>query len=474
MSVLVSAPIRTGKTLFTVKKIFEELNRGRMVYTNIVGINIEGVISVSSSIDDPFDWRNLPNGSVLVWDEAHEHPAFAEQDLLKNLKLSEAQERIFDERIENVNNSDLVQTRKKQLIDKINAERKHALVQKKEDILDIGRSLLLHGHFGIEIYFITQRVTRLNSDVLASVTNHFVLRRKFGFDAATIWEFGEAMTSWSKSTADSALNKTFWRYPKHLYKFYKSSENHQVRKTFPLKYAAFALIPILLFAKGFAGAKETGFFGVFGKSKTEQVQQQPKQQAQNSAVSASASPVANAKPNFDVTVECRKAENLDKQECKAWFDSLSKNNQSVSAMNNPNQLGYSQSNMQSVSYNPADPYDDKDIKSKLQYQVTSQPKFAGCMKTSTGYRAYTEQGTYLKASKSVCDRLMQNSGDRPYDYFRSNSSASFGASNLSTASDSDNNSKTKDAKQQAVDSSPVYNIPSNPSFPEKDITKPSV
>ena len=66
MSQLISAPIRSGKTLFVVKKIFEELNKGRMVYTNIVGINIEGVISVSSTIDNPFDWRDLPKGSTIV------------------------------------------------------------------------------------------------------------------------------------------------------------------------------------------------------------------------------------------------------------------------------------------------------------------------------------------------------------------------------------------------------------------------
>ena len=64
------------------------------------------------------------------------------------------------------------------------------------------------------------------------------------------------MTTWSKSTAESALNKKYWRYPKHLYKFYKSSEHHAVKKTFPLKYAAIALIPILLLGNGFRQAYE--------------------------------------------------------------------------------------------------------------------------------------------------------------------------------------------------------------------------
>ena len=98
------------------------------------------------------------------------------------------------------------------------------------------------------------------------------MRRKFGYDMATIFEYAEAKTTFSKHTAADALNRTFWRYPKHLYKFYVSSENHQVRKSFPLKYWLFALVPLILFFIGFSQSKQTGFFGLFGKDK-QQVEQ---------------------------------------------------------------------------------------------------------------------------------------------------------------------------------------------------------
>ena len=111
MSILISAPIRTGKTLYVIKCIFDELNKGRQVYTNIVGIKIDGVISVSSSIDKPFDWRDLPNGSVLVWDEAHEHPSFSEKDLLKNYELQNKWQ--FDEIIEKVKLDQILKKKKK-------------------------------------------------------------------------------------------------------------------------------------------------------------------------------------------------------------------------------------------------------------------------------------------------------------------------------------------------------------------------
>lgn len=53
----------------------------------------------------------------------------------------------------------------------------------------------------------------------------------------------------------------------------------------------------------------------------------------------------------------------------------------------------------------------------VKYSVVNQPKFSGCMKFGKEYRAYTEQGTYLKTDQSVCERLMKSGGDRPYDYF---------------------------------------------------------
>ena len=154
MSILISAPIRTGKTLYVIKCIFDELNKGRQVFTNIVGIKIDGVISVTSDIGDPFDWRNLPNGSVLVWDEAHEHPAFAERDLLKDYKLDDTK---YNQDVNDILKLNITQSEKKAKLEALERNFKHALVKKKEQIRDIGYSLLMHGHFGIEIYFITQR-----------------------------------------------------------------------------------------------------------------------------------------------------------------------------------------------------------------------------------------------------------------------------------------------------------------------------
>lgn len=392
MSLLISAPIRTGKTLYTMKLIFEYLNKGRQVYTNIVGIKVDGVISVASSINDPFDWRNLPNGSVLVWDEAHEHPAFSEQDLLKTFKIDETP---FDELLQELNSKDgITSAQERANIQKIDKAKKDALEKRKEEIRDIGRSLLLHGHFGIEIIFITQRPAKLNADVLASVTSHFVMRRKFGMDAAMIWEFGEAMTTWSRTTATYALNKTLWRYPKHLYKFYVSSENHQVRKSFPLKYVAFACIPLILFYIGFNNAQKTGFMGLFKKEEQTQQQTTNSQQPQQSA----------AQQQNDGVLICT-YDNINTPECQALQHAKNeKLNEEVKSS--------------IVHYNTNDPYlSYSSTKIDIEVDPSQLPRLSGCVKYKGHYYGIDQQGNKMpNIREEACRRWIEESA-RPFNYF---------------------------------------------------------
>ena len=59
---VISAPPRTGKSLYTVE-VMERITRfesHRMIYTNIIGITLPGVISIKSSTHKPFDFSKLP------------------------------------------------------------------------------------------------------------------------------------------------------------------------------------------------------------------------------------------------------------------------------------------------------------------------------------------------------------------------------------------------------------------------------
>ncbi|WP_151838138.1 MULTISPECIES: zonular occludens toxin domain-containing protein [unclassified Acinetobacter] len=404
MSLLISAPIRTGKTLKAMELCYEYLNKGRQVYTNIIGIKIPGVLSVSSGIGDPFDWRDLPNGSVLIWDEAHEHPAFSEKDLLKNFKIDETR---FDEWLEHLNSDPNLSTTKiRENIAKVEKAKKEALETRKQQIRDIGEALLMHGHFGVEIIFITQRPAKLNADVLASVTSHFVMRRKFGMDAAIIWEFGEAMTTWSRSTASYALNKTLWRYPKHLYKFYTSSESHQVRKSFPLKYVAIGLIPLLLFYKGFDNARETGFFGLFGKKK------EVSQQVQS---------VQSVPPVQQQTIEQAAVQHDSKDKIICTYQNI--HLPECQALQQRAQADLNHQ-IQGTYYNANDPYLTV-TPTIVKLDASDFPRLSGCIKYGGHYYGIDQQGNKMpNVKEEACRRWIEES-KRPFDYFANGKNSNY-------------------------------------------------
>lgn len=372
MLYLISAPPRTGKTLKAIEIIFKHLNQGRIVYTNIVGIKIPGVIEFSSGIDDPHDWRDLPNGSVVIYDEAHEHPAFAERNLIKDK-------------------------------------------DKMAKVRDIGISLTLHGHFGFDIYLITQNPRLLCAEVLASVGTHYIMRRKFGFDMATIFEYAEAKTTFSKATAKDALNTTFWRYPKHLYKFYVSSEQHNIKKTFPLKYVALLLIPLALFYKGYLNSQETSFFGLFGdKQESEQVKQVEKVEQNAEQVTPM---MTEQQVKQQIEYLCNQPENKNAVECGGTgYPAPPSNFQQSQQVQGVNYT-------QTVKYDIDKPYDFD--KSQVQYTVTERPVLTGCMQDDKQCKCYTQQATIVNLSIQECKRYL--SGDKPFNYFKSSSyNGSFG------------------------------------------------
>jgi zona occludens toxin len=202
MLTLLSATPGSGKTLKCIELIYDALNRGHVVYSNILGLLVPGVIK----IDTDTDWRDLdgfkrtmPGTDHLpisvFYDEAHEHQGFCDPALIT-------------------------------LTDK----------QKIKDVQDIGRSLSMHRHFGFDIYLITQHPSKLAKFVITDVGRHLFLRRFFNMERATIYEFPEAHVYVNKSVRSDALNKTIWKFPKHLYGSYTSTETNTHKTNIPKKY----------------------------------------------------------------------------------------------------------------------------------------------------------------------------------------------------------------------------------------------
>lgn len=393
MAILITAPVGTGKTLKCMELALDFLNQGREVYTNIIGIKITGVRVIESNILKPFDWRDLPNGAVLIFDEAHEHPAFAERDLLRNFKID-----YWENELRRINAmTDISDTKRKSLYSEAEKLYSKCIKDEKEKIMDIGLSMSMHRHFGQEIVLVTQNPTKLNKDVLGNVTIHHVMRRKFGMEAATIWTFGEAMTTWGKSVADAALVKKMWRFPKHLYKFYNSAEEHNVQKYFPKKYYAFALAPILIFGAAIAKGSENGFFGLFGK----------KEQAQE--VQAIEIAPGDERPQHEILEEAKAhSMGLTVQQYRDL------QNPSVNNQANLN-LNQNSVDMVAASYRASDPFDYSYMQAP---PVTAHQVFSGCFNGV----AYDTQGTILHdAPKDLCKRVM--AGDRPFNPYRNNQNA---------------------------------------------------
>ncbi|WP_333642198.1 zonular occludens toxin domain-containing protein [Acinetobacter johnsonii] len=425
MLTTISAPPGTGKSLKCVQIIEESLrkNPNRLIFTNIIGLNIPGVLPILSSANKPFDWRDLPDGSLVVYDEAHEHPAFAKTDLLNNYQLPSYINDLYDNEVSKVldyanlpkplkiqllNKHGHVYTElpielkvkeSEQIISKIRNLQKLHLSKAKDDILDIGRGLTMHRHWGFDIILVTQKPDLLNAFVKAACSEHLILRRLFKMELAVIYTFTEIQDHFGNATRKNAISWSIWFFPKHLYKYYISAEQHTAKASFPwwMKFggAAFAGLVCLSIYK-----TTDGSFGLFKNDNAENAQQvapvQPTQQT-----TASANPNQPKQQIQDLSNICRQAVNVETPECKKWFDELSKNGGS---------LGY----VQTFAYDGNKPFDVEYTPTDLEPK--DFPRFKNAIVYNGKCTAYSQQGTIMhKVSTKDCFRLAN--GDRPFDYF---------------------------------------------------------
>jgi len=436
MQFLISAPPRTGKSQYAVYLIdkFSKQFPNRTIYTNIIGMNYPGVISISSTLHKPFDWRDLPNGSILFYDECHEHPAFSDDDLLKDYEVNVSE---YDSLISKISNNviDIYVTSfieeymhhhnfadqqikamkasliidkkipidyKKSFIEYVNKKKKIKLVREKERILDIGRSLTLHGHFGIDIYMITQDVKRVNATVKAATSKHYVLRRMFGWDMAFIFEFAEVQTYFAASTRKGAIKWSVFRYKPNLYKYYISSEEHNVQKSMPLGFVVVIVFCLSLLSLAIYKIYSKNVLGL-GKKTEEKEQTQQNSEKKTDAEQFALQQERNAKLK-----NCIDSGNS--------FEQCQNSNQvtTTEARITDNQQNNS-TTMQNVyfEYDPNNPYDTK---FKANYQPTDFPIFSHAIVYDGKCYAYSQQATRMHdVSQKDCLRFA--TGDHPFNYF---------------------------------------------------------
>jgi zona occludens toxin len=267
---LVTAPPGTGKTLLLIKMIFEYLREGRRVYSNIDQLKIEEVLPIPPNAD----WRDYPDGSVIIYDEAQEHVAFSKDDLTN-----------FEEFIEPEQLDDENVTAYRQRIVLLKKDYDRRKKRYLESIKDIARGFQIHRHFGYDIILATQDSGLLNSLTLGIVGEHYHLKRPFGMKANVLlfWRRHVSNPDSSESIARVEWKKRI-NFNKNYFHLYRSANVHTHKSNFPFKYVLVLLIvlsllgaPYFLFKNNAAvdfynGDKKATDFG---QSSTDQVINKP-------------------------------------------------------------------------------------------------------------------------------------------------------------------------------------------------------
>lgn len=169
MITLITGTPGSGKTLYAVTRLIKEINTNpdRPVYSDIKGLKIEGVHPV------PDDWRDTPEGSLLIYDECQYREMFT-------------------------------RARGK---------------TKFQAILD----LTTHRHTGRDIWLITQSPHFLHVDVLAVVGEHIHVDRPMGAKLANIYKWRQAeQKPQGRTVKDKAESRSLFKYDKDIFNYYSS------------------------------------------------------------------------------------------------------------------------------------------------------------------------------------------------------------------------------------------------------------
>lgn len=203
-----------GKTLRCMWYLEQPEFAGRPVFSNIEGPGFtpENPTLPAGHSPLPADWRDCPDGCVVVIDEVQ-----------------------------------------------------HRWPQRgpSKPVPDDVSALDTHRHRGIDFILMTQRPTGVDHHVRGLVGRHEHLRRKAGVQAAVIHRKDEAFDPKDKRELYEADSEV-WRYPKNLYGKYKSSVEHTDTYKFkmPAKAKAYAVaIVLLLCFSVFLGFRTVSGFG---------------------------------------------------------------------------------------------------------------------------------------------------------------------------------------------------------------------
>lgn len=175
MIILITAVPGSGKTLYAVELIQQYVQEGRTVFADINGLLIDGVEQ------SPVDWRECPDGSVVVYDECQQRFGPDGAGRSGNPIISD---------------------------------------------------LETHRHRGMDIILITQHPRLLHAHVRRLVGRHHHLFRMYGTQTAKIFT-REGQIDVDKPSQLKDQDCRVWSYPKSCFGLYKSASIHTHKRQFP-------------------------------------------------------------------------------------------------------------------------------------------------------------------------------------------------------------------------------------------------
>lgn len=352
MLILITGKPGSFKTAKCASLAIDYLKAGRRVFTNIDEFNYEGV----EKLPENDDWTNTPIGSVVIYDEAQQ---------FEFLQYKGREKLSSDHRV---------------------------------------KELEVHRHTGHDIILITQSPSFLHNHVLSLVGEHYHLHRAYGRSYADVflWRY-TAHSPDSTGAKNKAESHTKFKPDAKIFDKYKSTEvdTHKL-KIPPLYFKLGGFLACVLLLIGYMVFGSDNPFLSASKIKENAEYATGKKDAETTVVGSQAASVTTA---FDPNIECRKGVNVERPECIAWFDGLSKSGASVQS---------NESSAFVVSYNPNQPY-DVDL-SNVPLQIVDYPRLTGCAKKPSGELVgIDQQGNIMpNLDKNACQKWLK--GERLFDY----------------------------------------------------------
>ena len=211
MITLITAVPGSGKTLYSIGLIEDALASGRPVFTNISGLVKEKFSNPHLLSDAPDDWRDTPEGSLVLYDEAqqsHLYPSNAQRGPVTDQRLT---------------------------------------------------AMETHRHSGHDLVFITQAPTFIHHHIRKLVGLHVHLYRSRGLQAASKYEWSHVCDSPNDRKEQQRADFVLWKFPKEHFSFYTSAVMHTHKFRMPKKLMILLFFIVLaLFFLGFSLYKNSG------------------------------------------------------------------------------------------------------------------------------------------------------------------------------------------------------------------------